>query len=80
MINYYRAILQKPPLPAAEYRITCPTLVIWGKRDAYALPDLAEASIRLCADGRIAWMDKASHWVQHDEPERVTELLADFLA
>jgi pimeloyl-ACP methyl ester carboxylesterase len=79
MINYYRAILQKPPLPVAEYRITCPTLVIWGKRDAYALPDLAEASIRLCAGGRIAWLDQASHWVQHDEPQHVTELLAEFL-
>jgi pimeloyl-ACP methyl ester carboxylesterase len=78
-INYYRALLRKPLLPAAEYRVTCPTLVIWGKRDAYAVPDLAEASIRLCADGRIAWLGQASHWVQHDEPQQVTELLAEFL-
>jgi pimeloyl-ACP methyl ester carboxylesterase len=80
MINYYRAILQKPLLPPAQYRIACPTLVLWGRRDAYALPELAEASIRLCDDGRIAWRDQSSHWVQHDEPEQVTGLLAEFLA
>ena len=78
MISYYRAILRKPLRPAAEYRMECPTLLIWGKRDAYAKPELAEASVRLCADGRIEYFDQATHWVQHDEPERVTELLAKF--
>jgi pimeloyl-ACP methyl ester carboxylesterase len=75
MLHYYRAVLKKPLSPAAEYRITCPTLVIWGKRDAYAIPELAEASLRLCEDGRIVYLDQATHWVQHDEPDRVTELL-----
>jgi epoxide hydrolase 4 len=79
MINYYRALLKKPILRAAEYRIPCPALVIWGRRDAYATPELAEASCQLCADGRAEYFDESSHWVQHDEPERVTELLAGFL-
>jgi pimeloyl-ACP methyl ester carboxylesterase len=78
-INYYRAILQKPILPVSEYRITCPTLVIWGQRDSYAIPELAEASSRLCADCRIEYLERSTHWVQHDEPERVNQLLADFL-
>ena len=77
MIHYYRAVLKKPLSPAAECRITCPTLVIWGKRDAYAMPELAEASVRLCEDGRIVYLDQATHWVQHDEPDRVTELLSE---
>jgi pimeloyl-ACP methyl ester carboxylesterase len=80
MINYYRALLKKSLSPASEYRITCPTLTIWGKRDAYAIPDVAEASIRLCADGRIVYLDQSTHWVQHDEPERVANLLIEFLA
>ena len=77
-INYYRAVLRKPLLAPEQYRITSPALVIWGKLDAYAVPELAEASARLCADGRIVFLDKSSHWVQHDEPERVVALLADF--
>jgi pimeloyl-ACP methyl ester carboxylesterase len=79
-INYYRAILRHPPSSPAEYHIACPTLVIWGKRDAYGLPHLAEASLRLCADGRIVYFDHATHWVQHDEPERVSELLLEAIA
>jgi len=79
MINYYRAALRKPFSPAASYKVSQPTLLIWGKQDAYAIPDLAEASIRLCSHGRIVYLDGATHWVQHDEPERVTTLLAEFL-
>ncbi len=76
MLNYYRAVLRKQVRPQ---EIACPTLVIWGKRDAYAVPDLAEASLRLCTEGRIAWLDNATHWVQHDEPEQVLDLLLAFL-
>jgi len=79
MINYYRALLRKPFAPAAEYRISCPTLIIWGKRDAYAVPELAPASMRICDNGRIVWLDQSTHWVQHDEPDRVTSLLSEFL-
>ncbi len=78
-INYYRALLKKPLLPPEGYRIICPTLVIWGKLDAYVIPALAETSVRLCVDGRIDFLDESSHWVQHDEPERVTGLLEEFL-
>jgi pimeloyl-ACP methyl ester carboxylesterase len=78
-INYYRAVLRKALLPASQYQITCPTLVIWGKRDVYAIPELAEASSRLCVNCRIEYLDRSTHWVQHDEPGRVNELLAEFL-
>jgi pimeloyl-ACP methyl ester carboxylesterase len=80
MINYYRALLEKPLAPAREYRISCPTLIIWGKRDAYAVPELAESSKGLCVKGRIVWLDQATHWVQHDQPVQVTELLSEFLS
>jgi epoxide hydrolase 4 len=79
MINYYRALLSKPLAPAMEYRISCPTLIIWGKRDAYGVPELAESSRSLCNKGRIVWLDQSTHWVQHDEPKRVTELLTELL-
>jgi pimeloyl-ACP methyl ester carboxylesterase len=78
-INYYRAALRKPLRSPEDYRITCPTLIIWGRRDIYSKPELAEASVRLCTQGRIVYLDNASHWVQHDEPEQVSKLLLDFL-
>jgi pimeloyl-ACP methyl ester carboxylesterase len=55
------------------------TLVIWGMRDAYGVPELADASVRLCQDGRLVPFAHATHWVQHDEPEKVGRLLVDFL-
>lgn len=76
MIIYYRAVFRKQPPPEAR-QIARPTLVLWGKQDAYAVSDLAETSIRLCADGRIAWLENATHWVHHDEPELVLSLLLD---
>lgn len=78
-INYYRAVLKKPFLPASEYRISSPVQIIWGRRDAYVLPDLAEESVRLCGNGHIAYLDRSTHWVQHDEPARVTDLLLEFI-
>src|SRR5581483_331260 len=77
-INYYRALLKKPLLPAAQYRVGCATLVIWGKQDAYAIPELAETSARLCAKSEVVYFENASHWVQHDEPGEVSRLLAEY--
>lgn len=79
MINYYRAVIQAPPQPLPSARITVPTLMIWGKRDAFLLPDMAQPSIDLCDAGRLVFIDEATHWVQHEEPERVNQLLGDFL-
>ncbi len=29
----------------------------------------------LCDNGRLQWFPEATHWVQHEEPERVNRLL-----
>ena len=59
-------------------RIAIPTLILWGNSDKFGLPELAERSCRLCDNGSIVYLD-ASHWVQHDEVERVNGMLLDFL-
>jgi epoxide hydrolase 4 len=79
MINWYRALLRKQ-LPASEQlRVRVPTLVIWGAQDAFAERELAEASARLCDNARVTYLERSTHWVQHDEPERVGDLLLAFL-
>jgi pimeloyl-ACP methyl ester carboxylesterase len=83
MINYYRAALrQSPKRAAARLRpIQAPTLVIWGQRDRYLGPELAEPDRDDVPNlDRVERLPDASHWVQHDEPERVTQLLIDFFA
>jgi pimeloyl-ACP methyl ester carboxylesterase len=83
MINYYRASLRKSPKRAeAElHPIKTPTLVIWGQRDSYLGPELAEPEHDDVPNlDRVERLPNASHWVHHDEAERVNQLLIDFFA
>jgi epoxide hydrolase 4 len=81
MVNYYRAALRTTPGRAsARMRVVqAPTRVIWGERDRHLGAELAEPDR---ADvphlERVVRLPQASHWVQHDEPERVSELLIEF--
>jgi pimeloyl-ACP methyl ester carboxylesterase len=80
MIHWYRAALWHPPRPGADPRVRVPTLVLWGARDRFLQRGAAEASLALCERGRIEWFEEATHWVQHEEPERVNRSLIEFLA
>jgi pimeloyl-ACP methyl ester carboxylesterase len=78
MINWYRAALRMPPPRPLSLRVTVPTLLIWGTGDRFLGQEMAQPSIDLCDDGRLALLD-ATHWVQHEEPGEVGRLLAEFL-
>jgi len=81
MINYYRSSVRQSQKKAEEALrpIKAPTLVIWGQRDRYLGEDLAEPEPDDVPNlVRVERLPDASHWVHHDEPERVTELLTDF--
>jgi pimeloyl-ACP methyl ester carboxylesterase len=82
MINYYRAaVRQSQKEAAAKFRpIAVPTLVIWGQRDSYLGADLAEPDRNDVPNLRVERLPNASHWVHHDEAERVNRLLIDFFA
>ena len=83
MINYYRSSVRTPPKQAEAqiHPVSAPTLVIWGERDRYLGPELAEPD-RDDVPGldRVERLADASHWVHHDEAERVTQLLTGFFA
>jgi len=79
MLNWYRAVMQKPPTPPDNLRITVPTLLIWGAQDRFLGRELAQPSIDLCDDGRLVFFEEATHWVQHEEADRVNELIDIFL-
>jgi pimeloyl-ACP methyl ester carboxylesterase len=83
MINYYRnSVRQSPKRAEAEIRpIQARTLVIWGERDRYLDPELAEPDHDDVPNlDHVERLPDASHWVHHDEPERVTQLLTGFFA
>jgi epoxide hydrolase 4 len=80
MINYYRAALRTSPRAtlAQLVPIEMPTMVIWGMRDRHLGSELAEPLPQWVPDLRMERIPEATHWVQHDAPERVNELLIDF--
>jgi pimeloyl-ACP methyl ester carboxylesterase len=83
MINYYRSSVRQSQkkAEAALVPIAAPTLVVWGERDRYLGPELAEPDHDDVPNlDRVERLPDASHWVHHDEAGRVSQLLIDFFA
>lgn len=89
-VNYYRATPLHPPtdtepgakaitLDPAQWRCTVPVRMIWGERDPALLPGLLEGLPELVDDLEIVRIPEASHWVAHEVPDQVNQLLRNFL-
>lgn len=78
MINWYRAALRYPP-SLSKSKIPIPLLLIWGMKDHALGSEMALPSLYYCENGRLKELPEATHWVQNDEPEKVNELLTEFL-
>lgn len=77
MINWYRNLLRsRAKFPDPTVRV--PTKILWGMRDAFLLSEMAQASLRYCTSADLYTFAGASHWLQHEEPARVSELLINF--
>lgn len=81
-IDYYRAAFRGSlrGMRETDPPVDSPTMVVWGENDRYGLPELAR-----CENSDVPGLERVevlpgvSHWVQHDEPERVGRLLVEFL-
>jgi pimeloyl-ACP methyl ester carboxylesterase len=83
MLNWYRAALFRPSKLAFDpegSRVKVPALLIWGKNDQFAGEALARQSLQYCDDGHLEVFETASHWVHHEEPTRLNNLLSEFFA
>jgi pimeloyl-ACP methyl ester carboxylesterase len=54
-------------------------LIVWGERDRFLGPELAEPPARLVPDRRIERLADVGHWPHLEQPERVNDLLIGFL-
>ena len=77
MINWYRALFRHR-IRFPDRTVHVPTRILWGERDAFLLADMAQESLRYCAKGELFTFAEATHWLLHEEPARVSELLIDF--
>lgn len=76
MINWYRAYKYSNP---TLKRIIVPTLIIWGEKDKFLLPQMAEKSNLLCDRGKLILLPDATHWLHHEKSAKVNQLVLNFL-
>ena len=77
MINWYRAFYRRRPA-VRDLQVHVPVYILWGTRDKFLLPEMAEASVRYCDSAELTYFPEASHWLQHEEPEAVNRALIEW--
>jgi len=77
MINWYRASLRQLRPSTKVAKIQVPTLIVWGQQDPYISYEMAPLSVDLCENGQLVTFEDATHWVLHDKPEEVSQLLIE---
>jgi pimeloyl-ACP methyl ester carboxylesterase len=78
MINWYRALVRYRAAMPGDLRLRMPVRILWGKRDAFLRYEMAQASAALCDQVELTLFENATHWVQHEEAEAVSQALLDF--
>ena len=66
-------------LPRDMLTISLPTLVIWAMDDIALPPALLDGLADYVDDLTVRTVPEASHWIVHEQPQKVTELIASFL-
>ncbi len=90
-VNYYRASPLHPPtddhpgplklqLNPEDFRIKVPTRVIWGERDIALPKSLLDGLADLIDDLKIERIPEGTHWVIHEQPDRVNQLMRRFIS
>ncbi len=90
-LNYYRASPLHPTSPTdtsadnvvldpSNFYVTVPTLVIWGERDQALRPVLLEGLDEVVRDLTLKRIPDGSHWVIHEQPDRVNRLIGEFIS
>lgn len=75
MLNWYRALVRRPPAAAPSPRVVVPTTILWGMRDFALRAVMAEESAALCDDGELLAFPDNTHWLQHEAAAAVNEAL-----
>ena len=89
-LNYYRASPLRPPregdaaaagvdLPADAFTVRIPTLVLWAMQDKALLPSLLDGLERWVPQMTLRRIERATHWVVHEQPARVAGHIGDWL-
>jgi pimeloyl-ACP methyl ester carboxylesterase len=79
MINWYRAYIRQPPPAPPQWEVTLPVMILTGDRDTFISQSLFPPSLALCENGQLHTIERASHWLLHEQPTEVTAYLIAWL-
>ncbi|MGX7695401.1 alpha/beta fold hydrolase [Gordonia polyisoprenivorans] len=80
MQQQFLATADIPPYWAMMHKISCPTLLTWGRDDRVSPPDMALAPMRLIPDAQLHVFPRCGHWVMIEAKEAFEATVAAFLA
>jgi pimeloyl-ACP methyl ester carboxylesterase len=86
-VNYYRASPLRPPtgpdspihqvnFKLEDVTVIVPTTVLWGLADKALTVDLLRGLEQWVPSLNLIRVPEASHWIVHEQPERVASLIA----
>ena len=78
MIGWYRAAFRHPEPVAGDGRVTVPTRIVWGMEDRFFDPAMAAMSARHCATVQTTPIERAGHWLLHEEPDLTSRAMIEF--
>jgi pimeloyl-ACP methyl ester carboxylesterase len=61
------------------HRISCPSLVLWGRQDIVTPPEAAEAFRSKIPSSKLVWFDRCGHAPMIECPEEFALALVDFV-
>jgi pimeloyl-ACP methyl ester carboxylesterase len=61
------------------YRLTAPTLLVWGAADRLIVPAYADRWKALIPGARVETVAAAGHMLPYEQPEALVRALTDFL-
>jgi pimeloyl-ACP methyl ester carboxylesterase len=76
----WQPYLHNPKLKHLLYRITAPTLVLWGEEDGVASTDFARRYTPLIPGASLATIAQAGHYPHLEQPEATLRRVTEFLA
>ena len=61
------------------YRLTAPTLVVWGAADRLIVPAYAERWKAMIPGARVVMVENAAHMLPYEQPDAFVRALSEFL-
>ncbi|MEU4711090.1 alpha/beta fold hydrolase [Nocardia salmonicida] len=68
-----------PPYWSMMGKVTCPTLLTWGRDDRQCPPDMAMIPMRLIPDAELHIFPKCGHWVMIEAKQAFERVVLEFL-